>query len=61
MIPGSWRNCRRVALVQPSLEERRNAYIVYVLQKPGLHRKVPGLFVFYTPLAEWEYAHVSET
>ena len=47
--------------MQPLPPERRNAYVVRFLLEPGLHRKVPGLFVCCAPLAEWEYAHVSET
>jgi hypothetical protein len=38
--------------VQPLVREKRNAYVVRFLKKPGLHRKVPGLFAFYAPLAE---------
>lgn len=39
----------RLASVQPLLTERRNAYVPYVRFEPGLHRKVPGLFVFLRP------------
>ena len=35
--------------MQPLLPEQRNAYSVRFLLEPGLHRKVPGLFVFLRP------------
>lgn len=45
-IRGSLRSRERLAPVQPLLLERCNAYVVHFPLKPGLHRKVPGLFVF---------------
>jgi hypothetical protein len=38
--------------MQPMQPERRNAYSVRFLVEPGLHCKVPGLFVSYAPLAK---------
>ena len=40
--------------MQSLLAEKRNAFVAHVLLEPGLHRKVPGLFVFRAPLAAEE-------
>ena len=48
-IRGSLRSRGRLAPVQPLPPEWRNAYIARFLLEPGLHRKVPGLFVFLRP------------
>lgn len=51
---GCSRNRGRMAPAQPVPTEKRNAYRVRFLEKPGLRRKVPGLFVF---LPRWRNRH----